>query len=174
MKTCDNCGSPLAEGKRFCMECGTPAAASAQPEPKLEFVAMTDTEQPRGVQAAKPQSAQPARPQPPAQGQPKRRQNGTAQSFAFSDPEAEPPSYSRYAVMSTGDFVGVMLLMIIPVVNIVLLIVWAFGGKKINRRNWARAYLIVTLIGIALGVTVSLLFGSAVISLLTKDLSSLP
>ncbi len=47
-------------------------------------------------------------------------------------------------VMSMGSWVGTMLLMIIPIVNIILLIVWAVSStENPNKRNFARAYLII-------------------------------
>ena len=54
-----------------------------------------------------------------------------------------PPPDRRHRVMRTGDWVLVLLLLAVPVVNLVLLFVWAFGGGNLNRRNFARAGLIL-------------------------------
>lgn len=54
-------------------------------------------------------------------------------------------------VLSMGSWVGTLLLMLIPIVNIILLIVWAVSNtENPNRRNFARAYLIMFAIGIVL------------------------
>ena len=46
--------------------------------------------------------------------------------------------------MSVADWVGSILLLLIPIANIVLLFVWAFGGNApISQRNWARAHLLI-------------------------------
>ncbi len=46
--------------------------------------------------------------------------------------------------MSVADWVGSILLLLIPIANIVLLFVWAFGGNApISKRNWARAHLLI-------------------------------
>ena len=66
--------------------------------------------------------------------------------------DTRPAKESRYAPVGSLEFFGIFLLMLIPVVNIVLLLVWAFGGcKKINKRNFARAYLVMLVLFIGLG-----------------------
>ena len=52
------------------------------------------------------------------------------------------------SVMTVKGWLGTLLLLCIPVVNIVLLFVWGFGSGNENRRNYAKASLIM--IGIAL------------------------
>lgn len=71
--------------------------------------------------------------------------------------------------VSIGDWIGSMLLMCIPVVNIVLMLVWAFGsGTKPSKRNFFRASLLLMVIGIGLsviaGIVISLLGGMAMFS----------
>lgn len=51
------------------------------------------------------------------------------------------------------------LLMMLPLINLLLLIVWACGGCwKINKRNFARAMLIVWGIALILGVVLTFVF----------------
>lgn len=54
-------------------------------------------------------------------------------------------------VMSVSEWLITLLLMIIPLVNLILLIVWAVSdsGNR-NRTNWARASLIMAAISIGL------------------------
>ena len=65
-------------------------------------------------------------------------------------------------VISVKSWIGTLLLMAIPIVNLVMLFIWAFGsGTNPNRKHFARAYLIWSLIGIAIYLVLLLLFGAA-------------
>lgn len=47
-------------------------------------------------------------------------------------------------VMTMKDWIVVSLFMMIPIANIVLLFVWAFGSDgNLNRKNWAKAGLLL-------------------------------
>ena len=62
-----------------------------------------------------------------------------------------------------------MLLLCIPVIGLILLIVWACGGcRKLSKRSFARATLILGVIMAVLGLVIGLVFGSLIQSLL-KD-----
>jgi hypothetical protein len=52
--------------------------------------------------------------------------------------------------LSTGEYFVTMLVLGLPVVGFVLLLVWAFGGGNVNRRNLCRAVLIFTVIAVGL------------------------
>lgn len=56
------------------------------------------------------------------------------------------------APLSMGEWIITLILMAIPCVNIVMMFVWGFGQGNISRRNYCRAMLIMTAIGIVLGV----------------------
>ena len=76
--------------------------------------------------------------------------NNFKQSMGF-----EPP-------VSVGEWMLTMLICFIPVVNIVMLFVWAFGpNTNASKANWAKASLIWMLVGIVL----SILFIGALMSL---------
>lgn len=67
----------------------------------------------------------------------------------------------------TGSYIGILLLLLIPVVNLVCVILWACGGsRKRNKTNLARALLVWMLIGAVLtGLIIlagSLLFGDRI------------
>jgi len=60
-------------------------------------------------------------------------------------------------VMTVGNWIVTMLLMIIPIVNIVLLIVWAASSSEnLNRKNWAIATLIFFAISFVIGLILSI------------------
>lgn len=55
--------------------------------------------------------------------------------------------------VSVGDWMLTYLLMCIPLVNLVLLLVWAFGGgAPESKANWAKASLIWMVIAIVLSI----------------------
>lgn len=52
-------------------------------------------------------------------------------------------------VVTTREWVITYLIMIVPLVNIVMLFIWAFGSdENPNKANWAKARLIWMAIGI--------------------------
>lgn len=61
--------------------------------------------------------------------------------------------------LSFSDYLKMLLWLLVPVANIILPIVWAVGGDKINlnKRNFWRAYLIVLLVVIVLCVIIGVL-----------------
>ena len=47
-------------------------------------------------------------------------------------------------IITTSEWIITKLIMFIPIVNIVMLIIWAFSQKtNINKSNWAKANLII-------------------------------
>ncbi|MGE4282650.1 MAG: zinc-ribbon domain-containing protein [Clostridia bacterium] len=172
---CNSCGAQLEEGKGFCTECGTPVQVAdiESAEDKVPVLASaTSAQSSEPIHQAPAVSAQPAY-QPavsPVQqltsSQPTHQQAASQQTYkqpmsqqqaVYSQPltavDVPPPKGSQYAVITTGGYFGIMLLMMIPIVNIIFLIVWACGNcKKVNKRNLARATIIMTVIGLVLGL----------------------
>ena len=127
MANCKKCGAPLEEGNKFCMSCGTP---------------IEDVGAQSGQAATQPQQ-QTVYAQPDSQKQKK-------QKVQYYDPSAPGPD-SKYEPITTKGYIGIALLMAIPVVGIILAIIWACGGcRKINKRNFARAMLIMMIIALIL------------------------
>ena len=63
-------------------------------------------------------------------------------------------------VVSVTDWVLTILISSIPIVNIVMLFVWAFGeSTNVNKANWAKATLIWLAISIGLVVIFGTIFG---------------
>lgn len=190
-KFCTNCGKEIPEGVAFCTECGTkasePKAATEQPAEavaeKAPEAVIAENTQPAAQQTAapQPQATYQAPPQqgyqqqppqaPPAQnyGQPQYQQPYTpppTQPIALT---AESVKGTKYEPISAWGFIGIMLLMCIPVVGLILTIVWACGGcRKICKRSLARAAIIMTVIGIVIGIIFALVGGALINSLLDK------
>ena len=63
--------------------------------------------------------------------------------------------------VTLGDWILTMILSGIPIVGIIMLFVWAFGGgAKASKQNYARAVLILAIIGTVLSIIFSVLFGA--------------
>jgi hypothetical protein len=77
-------------------------------------------------------------------------QAGYQQSQApFTQPDGPPPPGSRYAVMGVGSFFWSSILICIPVIGWFACLLWACGLTRYqNKRNFARAILLLLLIGI--------------------------
>lgn len=60
--------------------------------------------------------------------------------------------HSRH--MTVGGWLGTLLLSMIPVINLILWIIWAFAAKKHSRKTFAIACLILTVLfaGIIAGI----------------------
>jgi uncharacterized membrane protein YvbJ len=66
---------------------------------------------------------------------------------------AAAPMAASSAPMSVGQFIGMFLLLCIPIVNIILLFIWAFGSStNLNKKNYARATLILMAISVVLWI----------------------
>lgn len=70
-------------------------------------------------------------------------------------PQQQPPQHIGYGapIMTVGNWVVSLLIMCIPIVNIIMLIVWAASStENPNRKNLAIAYLIFMAVGILLWI----------------------
>ena len=136
---CDNCGAQLPDGAVFCGSCGSKTEAASKQ------ASVTPTPPPSPEPAVAPaasnsySSSQQTSYTPSAQSNPQ---------SSYSAPGGSP----GVPPMSVGQYVGMILLTMIPFVGIILLFVWAFGSDvNLNKKNLARAQLIMALISIVLG-----------------------
>ena len=156
MAYCTKCGTQVAEGVKFCTSCGTPMGA-AQPQ--------AAPQQPQ-QQAAQPQPQQTYQ-QPQQQYQQPQQQY--QQPYQPQPPYGQPyqqPIYTEEPI-STGSYMLMFLLLMIPIVNLICMIVWACGGSsKKNKVNLSRAMLFWMLIGMVIGGIIALaggmLFGDSI------------
>lgn len=134
---CKKCGKELADDVKFCGVCGTPVSTltdyTAPLTPPVEKAA-------EPLVKDQPQSASAPMPKYHA-----------ASSAAGYAPNSYAPGYvpGQKDPLTTGQFLVMDLLMLVPVVNIVLLILWGFGADaNANRKSWARSRLIWLGIGL--------------------------
>lgn len=65
-------------------------------------------------------------------------------------------------VVKTSDWLVTYLITAIPLVGIIMLFVWAFGGStNPNKANWAKAALLLALIAIGFYIAIIMIFGAA-------------
>jgi hypothetical protein len=127
---CPTCGRQNADNAKFCDGCGTSLNGAAQPSQPAQAAAFTPAPPPPSP--AQPQYAPP----PPAYYPP--------QQYVAND-LTKP--------MTIGNYIGFFLLQLIPIANIILLFVWAFGSAvNINKKNLARTLLIFAAISIVLSI----------------------
>lgn len=76
--------------------------------------------------------------------------------------DGKPPKGSPYAVVGMWAFVGYSVVMALPIVGLIMTIVWAVSsGGPLNRRNYARAMLVLWVIALAVTIVCTVLFWSA-------------
>ena len=78
-----------------------------------------------------------------------------------------PQIPDNYKPVSAWGYVGYNILFCIPLVGLILLIVFSFSDKNINRRNYARSFwcmLLLSLIIAIIMVILSMVFGLSLIS----------
>lgn len=131
----------------YCTKCGTQVADG------VKFC--TSCGNPMG--AGQPQ------PQPQQQAQ----QAYAQQPYTQPQPQYAPAPVYTEEPISTGGYIGIFFLLMLPVINLILLIVWACGGcNKKNKTNLARAMLVWMLIGALIGGIIALagglLFGDSI------------
>lgn len=93
------------------------------------------------------------------------------QQTYYQAPPQQPPYYPQQdtSPMTVGQFVATFLIQCIPIVGIIMLFVWAFGSDtNINRRNYARAMLIILAVGVALYIVLFAAIGSFIGSIISS------
>ena len=131
----------------YCTKCGTQVAEG------VKFCTSCGT--PMGA-------AQQPQPQPQPQQQ---QYQQPYQQLPYGQPYQQPV-YTEEPI-STGRYMLMFLLLMIPVVNLLCLIVWACGGSnKKNKVNLSRAMLFWMIIGLVIGGIIALaggmLFGDSI------------
>lgn len=125
---CSSCGSSMNENATFCTNCGATKPNSAQAA-QVQYAAPAPTPYIPPVQQTYYQPVQPA--------------------YQNNGQDTQP--------LTVGQYIGMFILMAIPVVGFILMLVWAFGSNvNINKKNYCRAALILGLIGLVLGIIISI------------------
>ena len=177
---CSNCGRQLPDSAKFCPDCGQPIKIPGKPivtEPEAEPVVepepvpvaapepVTEPEpvkapEPEPVKAPEPEPVKAPEPEPVAEPEPEKREQKKsrytpavvpeqADEPAF-EPDPEPVVPEENRPLGPWAYFGYGLLFSIPVIGFILLIVFSFAGKNVNRKNFARSYWCWVILVIAL------------------------
>ena len=186
IKFCTECGAAVPEGKAETVPASETQPQQPQKTEQQNAQPQQIPPQPQQQQQTyvPPQNAAPqqpyaqpqpayAQPQPAyAQPQPVYQQPAYAQPapvYAQPGQEPAPGPDSRYGLISTWGFIGIMLLLCIPIIGFILMIVWACGGcRKYQKRNLCRAMLIF----MAVSLVISLILGFAIKGLVNSAIDT--
>ena len=88
----------------------------------------------------------------------------TTHATAYQSSPASQPA--QRAEVSVKDWMITLFIMFIPLINIIMLFVWAFGGDKEtpSKANWAKASLIWMAIFALFYLLIVIIFGAAFLS----------
>ena len=133
MKNCPNCNVENVDTSAFCVSCGT----------KLDVAEPVAAPVVEPVAPPTPVAAPVYQPPYPVYQQPQITED-------MLPHELKP--------VSAGEFFGYSLLFSIPLVGFIMLFVVAFGSNyKKSLRNYAKLYLILMLVGVAISVVIMLI-----------------
>ena len=106
--------------------------------------------------------------QQPYQGQQYQQPQYQQPAYTAPNPYAEPDYKNNPNYMKLTDWIVTWLLMCIPIANIILMFVWAFGKpsepKFQSRKTMMQAYLLVYAIVLAIVIVISLVAGISLAS----------
>lgn len=124
---CENCGTKTPDDAKFCGGCGTRTES---------------------VQASHESVAsQTANPVPPATTYAPPAQAASPAQVYYT------PAQTEIEQLSVGQYIGMLLLLWVPILNIILLFMWSFGSSvNPNKKNFARAILILGAISLVIWV----------------------
>lgn len=101
-------------------------------------------------------------------------QNANYSPSAYNQQPQQPSGYypqkKQWPPMTLGNWIVTYLLMLIPIANIVLMFVWAFGS---NVNPSKKTYFQASLIMAAIGIILSILLGAAIAQVLTSMLQGM-
>jgi len=180
---CELCGAKFEEAPAAAENPETAAAAGIQESPPSAAAPYQNNLPPAGqapiaapqAYAPHPQAApppqtyapQPAYSQPayntqPPAGAAPYAPNTAPGAAPFYAP-APPPAPGKDLTKPLGVwwYILMFIVMSIPILNIVMVFAWSFGSKtNINRKNFARAVLILAIVSIVASVVLGVLFGA--------------
>lgn len=85
-------------------------------------------------------------------------------------PMQQPIMYEDTTPLGIGSYIAMMLLQAVPVVGIILMFVWGFGSNvNVNKKNFARASLILLGISIVLTLITMAIMGKTFSSIAFAD-----
>ncbi len=139
---CPKCNSPVGENEKFCFNCGA-AFESPVVDEYVSAPAAQTVPEPAPVYQPSPAAPVQAPYAPAQQYNPYPQQYYAAPQQEYTEP---------YKPMSPWAYIGYNILFAIPLAGLIILLVFAFDNTYIARRNYARSFLIMMLIGLILSI----------------------
>ncbi len=171
MKKCNVCSADVQDDVKFCATCGAKmpddinsgfAGATNYTQPDMNSNFQQQTQQPYNTYNSQNQNYS-----APAQSDMYRQ--APAQNQFNQQPPYASSLPSKTDVMSVGSYVGTILLSMIPIVGFILLLIWSFGNDaNLNKRNFARAWLIVQIIITVISAVLSTAISAMIIALIEQ------
>lgn len=135
-ETCQACGTSLEPQAAYCRNCGA-AVLKGGPGARAEG----------GTAPAFGSQASPSGPLGPDQ---------TIRTESYAYAQMPLSAGEDTSPLSVGQYLLMLIISGIPMVGLIMQLVWAFGGAtNVNRRNFARAGLILSLAAIVLAIIFS-------------------
>jgi len=147
---CTNCGANCAEGTTYCIHCGNRVGAPEAPQPPpYSYYNTGGTEQYANAYT---------NPNPNMNANPYPNQN------AYGNPNVQSNE-----TVSIGDWVLTIFVQCIPVVGLIMMFIWGFGGDaKKSKSNYCKAALIWMAISTVLIVLLIIAIGSVALEIMKE------
>ena len=161
MVFCPNCGTRLTEDTQVCQNCGTNIYDVNQDQPQ-SFTQQSFLSSPPSSPPPQPQ------PPPPTYTHIQQQYHPIQQSYIPPPPPVYPqqPYMTQWPPMTIGNWMATQLLMLIPIANIILVFVWAFGSNvNPSKKTYFQAQLIWALIWTGFFVIIAIIASAFVASI---------
>ena len=182
MKKCITCGQEIKDDALFCPYCGTrnqgdeQGAATAQDTVQDTSVNDNQADNSSDDTVTTDEAAQNIANDPFAYNRMNLRQAQQVPPMQQYQPQQQVPPMQQYyqpqygtantawqdtndQPLSVGGWIATMIVLMIPVVNFIMLLVWAFGSGNKSRKNYCLASLIIAVVMIALIMVFYIAFG---------------
>jgi len=91
-----------------------------------------------------------------------------SQPVRSSSPSSPAQANGGVDLITMGQYLIMFLIMCIPIAGIVMLFIWAFSSETgPNKKNFARAYLVMMAIAVGVSILISIVMGALMASIMS-------